>query len=69
MSPTGKQYNFEVTTPTIRDFILNDYHKMNVNPEGQRLDTEPKLEAAPRLWTRRGCPARSWHRPSLPEPR
>lgn len=45
MSPTGKQYTFEVTTPTIRDFIMGKrYDEMNVNPEGQRLDTEPKLE-------------------------
>lgn len=32
------------TTKTIRQFILNDYMKIDVYPEGQRLDTEPKLE-------------------------
>jgi hypothetical protein len=44
MSPTGKQYNFEVTTPTIEKFIRDNYGKINVDPEGQRLDTELKLE-------------------------
>jgi hypothetical protein len=34
----------KITTKTIRQFILEDYMKIDVYPEGQRLDTEPKLE-------------------------